>query len=68
MRIVHINKISVVKEIYILMFLPAARHGTKVADMTIRASKHTTLILVFIGAISSAWKLFSPIIVLLVDM
>jgi hypothetical protein len=50
------------------MFLPSARHGTKVADMTIRASKHTTLTLVFIGAISSAWKLFPPIIVLLVDM
>jgi hypothetical protein len=50
------------------MFLPAARHGMKVADVTIRANKHTTLTLVFIGAISNTWKLFSPIIVLLVDM
>jgi hypothetical protein len=68
MQIVHINKTYIVNEIYTLMFLPAARHGMKVADVTIRASKHTTLTLVFIGAISSAWKLFSPIIVLLVDM
>jgi hypothetical protein len=46
----------------------AALHDKKVADMTIRASKHTTLALLFIRAIDNACILFSPVLALLVDM
>jgi exosome complex RNA-binding protein Rrp42 (RNase PH superfamily) len=46
----------------------AALHDKEVVDMTIRASKHTTLALLFIRAINKVWILFSPILVLLVDM
>ena len=38
-------------KIYILMLISAAWHGKKVADITIRASKHRALALLFIGAI-----------------